>query len=248
MKHRLFERKSFDAKNVGLLACKDRRLLPLDLADLKFDDKGADKPLEFEGYASVWGRVDSYGDTVIKGAFESSLKERRPMMLFGHSPGRVPGKWIKYQEDDKGLLVRGQLTPGHSEAQDIGASLKHGSLNGLSIGGYTTDWESQKSGGRVIKAFDLYEISVVSMPAEQEARIDTSSVKSMLDECDRLADFEALLCETGGFSKKGAQIVVSRFARIVRGEPGDGEAIDKSASELLELLKTTTLPTLESIT
>lgn len=233
-----------DLKELRYLACRDRRDLPLDTCELKFTQKGQDDPLEFEGYASVWGRVDSYGDTVLKGAFSDSLKARRPMMLFGHSPGRVPGKWLSYEEDDKGLKVRGQLTPGHSEAKDIGASLQHGALNGLSIGGYSVDWEPQKAGGRVIKTFDLYEISIVSMPAEQEARIDTASVKAMLDNCDKLSDFEEFLREAGGLAKSAAQVMVSRFARIARGEPVDVSAA-KHVESFMEALRTP-LPKLTS--
>lgn len=233
-------------KELRYLACKDRRDLPLPLAELKFDQKDDSAPLKFQGYASVWGRVDSYGDTVLKGAFVDSLKERRPMMLFGHSPGRVPGKWIDYEEDDKGLKVTGELTPGHSEAKDIGASLKHGALNGLSIGGYTMDWEAKADGGRVIKSFDLYEISIVSMPAEQEARVETASVKQMIDECSKLSEFEALLREAMGVTKSAATAIVARFAKIARGEPVEVSAT-KEASEFLELLKTP-LPKLETRT
>lgn len=235
-----------EVKELRYLACRDRRDIPLSLVDLKFDQKAKDDPVEFEGYASVWGRVDSYGDTMLKGAFLDSLKERRPMMLFGHSPGRVPGKWLKYTEDDKGLLVRGQLTPGHSEASDIAASLKHEALNGLSIGGYTTDFEPQKNGGRVISKFDLYEISIVSMPAENEARVETASVKEMLDTCTKLSDFESFLREAGGLAKSAATAMVARFARIARGEPADIQTAEqRQAHELLELFKSTPLPKLE---
>lgn len=234
-----------DLKELRYLACRDRRDLSLDLACLKFEQKAENEPLEFEGYASVWGRVDSYGDTILKGAFAESLGARRPMMLFGHSPGRVPGKWLKYEEDDKGLLVRGQLTPGHSEAKDIGASLKHGAMNGLSIGGYTVDYEPQKNGGRLIGKFDLYEISIVSMPAENEARIETASVKQMLDECTKLSEFEEFLREAGGLAKSAATAMVARFARIARGEPVEVTA-SKQATDLLELLKSTPVPKLES--
>lgn len=236
-----------DLKELRYLACRDRRDLPLELVDLKFHEKAKEDPVEFEGYASVWGRVDSYGDTMLKGAFADSLKERRPMMLFGHSPGRVPGKWLSYKEDDVGLLVKGQLTPGHSEATDIGASLKHGSLNGLSIGGYSVDYEPQASGGRLIAKFDLYEISIVSMPAENEARVDTASVKQMLDGCDKLSDFESFWREVGGLSKSAATAMVARFARIARGEPVEVPASTKAANELLELIRQP-LPTLERYT
>ncbi len=235
----------FETKSapLQLLACRERRDLPLDMVDIKLS-KGADDAVEFEGYASVWGRVDSYGDTVIKGAFTEALKARRPMMLFGHSPGRVPGKWIKYEEDDKGLLVRGQLTPGHSEAADHAASLKHGSLNGLSIGGWTKDWEPQSNGGRIIKTFDLHEISIVSMPAEQEARIDTASVKAALDTFDRLADFEGFLRDAAGLSKEAATAWVSRFARVARGEPVVAPSDIKGAGAMLDAIRDLKLPTL----
>lgn len=231
-------------KELRYLACKDRRDLPLDLCDIKFEQKAqADDPITFEGYASVWGRVDSYGDTVLKGAFSASLKDRRPMMLYGHNPGRVIGKWVDYKEDDKGLWMKGALTPGNSDAADVAANLKFGALNGLSIGGYTTDWESQKDGGRIIRAFELWETSVVSMPAEQEARVDTASVKQMLDECTKLSDMEAFLREAAGLSKSAARDMVARFSRIARCETvseGEGKAI----GELLEVLNTP-LPKLE---
>ena len=234
-----------EQKELRYLACKDRRDLPLDLCELKFEEKKKpDDPLTFEGYASVWGRIDSYGDTVIKGAFTEALKARRPMMLYGHNPGRVIGKWLETEEDDKGLRVKGALTPGNSDAADVGANLKFGALNGQSIGGYSVDWEPQKNGGRLIKAFDLYEISVVSMPAEQEARVDTASVKQMLDECEKLSDFEAFLREAAGLSKSAATAMVARFSRIARGEPAS-EAESKQVGDLLELLKTP-LPKLET--
>lgn len=222
---------------------QERRDLALANCDLKFSETG--KAVQFEGYASVWDRVDSYGDTVIKGAFANSIKARNPMMFFGHNPGRIPGKWISLTEDSKGLRVRGELTPGHSEAIDAAASLKHGSLSGLSIGGYTleADWIEQggEMVGRKIKTFDLYEISLVSIPAESEARIDGQSIKSALDECETFADMEDLLREAAGFSKTSATAFVARMRRIVRGEPGDeGNA---PVSKLVETLRSLEFPT-----
>lgn len=235
-------------KKLRFLACRDRRDLPLDLCELKFEAREkSDDPVTFTGYASVWGRDDSYGDTILKGAFAESLKERRPMMLYGHNPGRVIGKWLKVMEDDKGLWVKGALTPGNRDAEDVGANLRFGALNGQSIGGYTIDYEPKKSGGRLIAKFDLYEISVVSMPAEQEARIDSASVKEMLDECEKLSDFEDFLRDAGGLSKSAATAMVCRFSRIARGEPASDAETTKGLEELIETLRIP-LPKLESHT
>ena len=61
----------------------------------------------FEGYASVFGGVDTYGDTIVKGAFDSTLRQNGlPKMFFGHDWGMPIGKWTSAKEDDKGLYVR----------------------------------------------------------------------------------------------------------------------------------------------
>lgn len=239
------------AAMIRKLAGRHRRDLPIDLCAIHFDDTKAKKdpeaPVTFEGYGSVWGRTDSYGDTLHKGAFEEALKARRPIMLYSHNPSRVPGKWIDYGEDNKGLFLKGELTPGHSEASDLAASLRHESLTGLSIGGYTVDSTPKHAknpwGGSDITKFDLYEVSPVSMPAEQEARIDTASVKQMLECTDiKLSDFEDSLREAG-FSKIAASAWVSRLVRLVRGDPEPVGALDKVAGETLEALRAFKLPT-----
>lgn len=233
-------------KGLTHLACKERRDLSLEACDLKFDDKAEkDGSIAFEGYASRWDRTDSYGDTVQKGAFVDSLKSRKPLMLYGHNPGRVIGKYDSVKEDKNGLVVTGRTTPGHTDARDVGASLKFGALNGLSIGGYTlkSNPKDGDEGGRVIKEFELWEISVVSMPAESEARIDSTSVKSMLDECDTISDLEELLREAAGLSKSMATAFVARLKRIVRGEPDANARTNAVADDLLAAVKGTTFPT-----
>lgn len=241
--------KTFVDKHSRVVPYKDRRDLPMALVDLKIQQANKTDPFEFEGYGSVWDRVDSYGDTVLKGAFSESLKERRPMMFFGHNPGRVPGKWLKAAEDDVGLKLRGQLTPAHSEAADLEASLRHEALSGLSIGGYTTEaeWieEDGKIVGRRIKAFELYEVSIVSMPAETEARVDGASIKSVLDQCESISDFEDLLREVAGFSKSTATAFVARMRRISRSESGEMAASKtlEGCDTLLEVLRSNPIPT-----
>lgn len=211
------------------LGCRDRACLPLALAELKFDDKDAGdptKPVTFEGYGSVWNNVDSYGDTMLPGAFASGLKQRMPMMFMQHNSRVVPGKWLSAKEDSKGLKLVGELTPGHSAAADLGASLKHGSLSGLSVGGYTEHSKpNDANGGRLISQFDLWEVSPVSLPAENDARIDTASVKEMLESCDTIREFEGLIRDGMGLSKAAATALVSRFVKVARGEPVGTETL-----------------------
>lgn len=188
-----------------------RKSLSLQDCEIKMDgDTG-----RFSGYASVFGGVDSYGDTILKGAFESTLRrDGQPKMFYNHDAfsGLPIGKW-KAKEDDKGLFVDGELTPGVSLADDVRAALKHGTLDGLSIGGYLKagDYEVLDDGKRVIKKWSkLIEISVVAFPADSAARVDLTSVKSAMEDVQSIQDFERFLRDAGGFSREAAKTVVSR--------------------------------------
>jgi uncharacterized protein len=217
-----------------------RKDIALAQCEIKFSSSN---PREFEGYASVFGGVDSYGDTILRGAYADTLKNRRSpvLMLYGHNPGRVIGKWMDLAEDDIGLRGRGELTPGHSDAEDVYASLRHGSISGLSIGYRVPEGGEQRSADgrtRTLSRIDLVEISVVSMPADDAARIDLASVKQMLDECSTTREVEEFLRDAGGFSRSSAKAIVARVRSVSQREAeetpdANGKAFDLSAMRSL---------------
>ena len=47
-----------------------KKTLSLSDCQIKLDGESG----KFSGYASVFGGVDSYGDTILRGAFESTLR------------------------------------------------------------------------------------------------------------------------------------------------------------------------------
>ena len=216
-----------------------RKTLSLSECDIKMQgDTGV-----FEGYASVFGGVDSYGDTIIKGAYTDTLANNgMPKMFYNHNvwDGMPIGKFSAVEEDDKGLFVRGELTPGLMLSADVRAAMKHGTVDGLSVGGYLRagDWNVRDDGVRVISKWSkLVEISVVPFPADGAARIDLESVKSEVDAINTIRDFERFLRDAGGLSKGAAEVLAAR-AKVVfsRGEPGS-EAIDaKASAELAAML------------
>lgn len=223
-------------KELRTLACRDRKDLPLSLAELKFTSAKDSDSVTFEGYAAVWGRVDAYGDTMLRGAFDAALKARRPIMLYGHNPSRVIGKYLTVGEDDKGLKITGATTPGHSDAKDVAANLRFEAVSGLSIGGYTDEADMLEAGGRLIKVFDLYEISVVSMPAEDEARIDSGTVKELIDQCGKLSDMEEVLRDLG-FSRTMAKAFTARMRRLVKEDEGVSERKQESVLDLIRTIQ-----------
>lgn len=215
-----------------------RKTLSLSDVALKMEGEAG----SFSGYASVFGGVDSYGDTIIKGAFESTLRQRgMPKMFYGHDWSMPVGKWLSAKEDDKGLFVKGELTPGLSLASDVHAALKHGTLDGLSIGGYVKqgDYDTTET-GRVIRKWSvLVEVSPVVFPADLGAKIDGESVKGadLLEAVgciESVRDIESFLRDAGGLSKGAAIALLARVKVVlgVEGEP-DTRAIEAKTFETL---------------
>src|SRR5689334_4040200 len=117
----------------------------------------------FEGYGSVFNTVDSYDDTIVKGAFKQTLKEwkakkKLPKLLLQHGGGgffssnaddMVPiGKWDEMYEDEHGLFMRGHLFDITTDrAVATYAALKEGELDGLSIGFRTRKFEMDEETG-----------------------------------------------------------------------------------------------------
>lgn len=211
-----------------------RKHLALDDCDLKFDGAA----MAFSGYASSFNQVDSYGDTVLPGAYAESLKNRiRPVAMRWNHLGPVIGKWNHLEEDGKGLFVKGELTPGHRTAEDVYASLKHGAVSGLSIGYRIPSGGSQKAGKiRQLKRVDLIEISVVENPADVYATV--SDVKSAIDELTSLAEVEALLRDAAGFTRSDATALVSRIKSLSLGDRG----AEASPAEIAALIRAIRIP------
>lgn len=136
----------------------------------------------FSGYASVFGVRDLHNEVVTLGAFTSSLntwrkKEALPAMLWMHDATQPIGVWHRMHEDKNGLVVEGQLalrTQKGSEAYEL---LRLRALTGLSIGyRVIRAVHDQQSKTRLLRELDLFEVSLVTFPANESARI--SDVKS----------------------------------------------------------------------
>lgn len=220
----------------------ERKTLSLSNCQIKAEGKTG----KFAGYASVFNEVDKYGDTILPGAYKKTLEiNGMPKMFLQHEAWELPiGKWLVANEDDHGLYVEGELTIGMTRADDTYAALKHGTLDGLSIGyrlsaddyEFVPDTDMER---RIIKSVTLLaEISPVVFPADTHARIDLGSVKSEIDQIETIRDFEYFLRDTGKFSKGLTNALISR-ARVLFGRrDGDqAEADAKSAQVLNEALE-----------
>lgn len=213
-----------------------RRSIILSKAEIETDEAGS-----IEGYASVYYGTDSYGDTIVKGAFDDCVNaEEKPKMFFNHNRYSVPiGKWEEVTADDKGLYVKGKLNLEVFQAKDVYSAVKAGDIDGFSVcmmidpDHYTLkDADDPWGGGYIEHVEALPEISVVTFPADKAARIE--KVKSVdFSKFANLSDFERLLRDAG-CSKSAATGIVSRFKAIVLAQ-GDPDAATKAGTTNDEL-------------
>lgn len=217
-----------------------RKTLSLNDCDLKMvGDSG-----RFEGYASVFGVKDSQGDIVHPGAFKATLaKHGLPKMFFNHRWDMPIGRYTDAEERSKGLFVVGELTPGHSLANDVGAAMKHLTIDGLSVGGMIAkgDWRIENDTRHIDVWTQLVETSVTAFPSNAKARIDPNSVKSTeyddaIAEIETVRDLERFLRDAGSFSKGAATALVVR-AKAVLGLVGDPDPGPTSANELARVME-----------
>lgn len=129
----------------------------------------------FTGHASLFNRKDGQGDVVMPGAFLQSLKLRGAdgiRMLFQHDPAEPVGSWIDIAEDAHGLRVRGRLNTKVQRGRELLALLESGGLDGLSIGFKTVRARNDRvAGARKLLEIDLWEISLVTFPMLDGARV-----------------------------------------------------------------------------
>jgi len=132
----------------------------------------------FSGYASIFGQPDQGGDIVMPGAFVRSLRTKGTSgirMLFQHDPKQPVGRLLSVYEDAKGLLVKGQLLLDVPKVHSLGQLISGGALDGLSIGFRTVRASrDRRTGYRRLYQIDLWEISIVTFPMMEQARISSA--------------------------------------------------------------------------
>lgn len=146
--------------------------------DMPFEIKSVNDSGAFTGYGSVFGVKDTYSDIVVKGAFTKSLNKwrkngRLPALLWQHKMDEPIGYYTKMVEDDNGLYLEGQLLIEDDPlARRAHAHMRAKSLSGLSIGYALNDYDyDNEKDAFILKEIDLWEVSVVTFPANDEARI-----------------------------------------------------------------------------
>jgi uncharacterized protein len=180
--------------------------------DVPFQIKAISPDGLFSGYGSVFNVIDSYKEVVVPGAFTESLAGKTPSLLWQHRSGEPVGVYTSVREDNVGLYVEGKLALKTTRGAEAYELLKMGAITGLSIGFVTREDSYDKvTGIRTLKKLDLWEVSLVTFPANDAARV--SAVKG-IDSLNTLADVEGYLRDAGGLSRREAVALVSRIKSL----------------------------------
>ncbi len=191
----------------------------------------------FEGYGAIFGNVDRDGDIVERGAFDASLKKRTPALLWQHDQKQPIGRFEIVREDEKGLYVKARIAV-KGDGERVHELLKMGALNGLSIGFVAKRASrSATTGVRTIHEADLMEVSLVTFPANEMARIE--NVKSRQQDTTMPhtpRSFETLLRDNG-FSRTQAKAITAKGFKAA----GFGASEETEIANMIREVKNRTL-------
>lgn len=124
------------------------------------------------GYASAFNIEDNYGDIIEKGAFKDSVINPTNIKLLWQHDSKLPiGKIDKLYEDEKGLALEASINCELNKGREASLLLKDGVIDGLSIGFTIGKSHLSSNGNRIITDLKLWEVSIVTFPANNMAKI-----------------------------------------------------------------------------
>jgi HK97 family phage prohead protease/HK97 family phage major capsid protein len=126
-----------------------------------------------EGYASTID-TDRQGDIVPSTVWKSGVQNylKNPVILAYHDHSEPIGRMVDHRIDSKGLWIKARISAAAGEVFNL---IKDGVLTAFSIGFRIADAEYNAANELfVVKELELHEISVVSVPANQNTLFSLS--------------------------------------------------------------------------
>lgn len=193
--------------------------MTLEFKDHALELKFTSEPLHagaFEGLGAAYSNIDSAGDIIALGAFAASLADHKaagtwPALLWQHIMEEPIGIIDALYETPAGLHIRGRLDLNVRRGAEAHSLIKSGAIKGLSIGFRTIDATRDARGVRKITKAWLGEISIVTLAANDKARVTNIKGANMDDETDirgvaeiktKLDELEAKAAKLDEFEKK----------------------------------------------
>lgn len=197
--------------------------------DCHFNIKSVDERGYIEGYGSVFDVKDSDEEIIAPGAFMETLEWYRDQampvpMLWMHQAREPLGLWEEFREDTYGLYVRGKMLIDKVQAaSEIHALAMERAISGLSIGFRTLRSVLDRTRqATVIQKLRLWEVSLVTFPANDAARVTAVKSDGILP-TER--EFEEFLRDAGYSRSQAAGIVAKGYKQVLHGEHAHGQSL-----------------------
>lgn len=227
--------------------------IPFEVKAEDIDEDG-----RFKGWASTFGgSPDAHGDVIVKGAFKETIlmggrNGNGIPMLYQHNSDKPIGIWEKLEEKEQGLYVEGKLILEVALAREAYELMKAGAIKNMSIGWDIARldngmrdpeaYEIVRKGDsytRFLKKIVLWEISLVTFPANTNANITTVKAFEM---CKTKRDYENVLREAG-LTNNQAKHIVSKMDLREEDHKNQPNQDDLAECILAEFQRRNTQPT-----
>lgn len=210
---------------------------------LKSADEGAGT---ISGYFSTYDRIpDSYGDVIEKGAFTETLKARKESghpfpLCWNHDLDQIIGAVDSVEDDEHGPLMTAHFfdTPLAQEKREL---VKQGVVYQFSFAFDIADWkaptdEEKKAGIReILTKLDLFEVSIVPIPANPRAEVTEIKSGKRNSKKDADAIRQAITLLQGVLDEAAEEEGEDDSKDNLKGE--DPKSHNPEAEKLLEYIK-----------
>lgn len=173
-----------------------KEMRTFDITNLETRDATESEPLRISGYAAIFNSPTDIGgwftEVILPGAFSRAISENNDIRaLFNHNwdhvLGRTKNGTLRLFEDERGLKFEVDL-PNTTIARDLAESIKRGDINQCSFSFIPTEetWDySVEPAKRFLHEVDLFEISVVSIPAYEDTEVFLLRNKEVVKEVEK---------------------------------------------------------------
>lgn len=168
-----------------------------------------------KGYASVFDNIDSDGDIIKKGAYQKTIQENgyRVKYLYQHDMDKPLGKMVHLEEDAKGLIFEAEI-PKTQLGKDVVELMKAGVITENSVGILPLVKRMNEGGYREINEVKLFEVSAVTLAANDAALILDVKGNVDLEKVTKRYDRLASLIRKGSISDELGYAIESEILKL----------------------------------
>lgn len=144
-------------------------------------ESAPDGSIVIEGYANFF-LSDAYNERMDPKSVDLERYKKNPVMLFNHDMNYVVGKVLEVEQRDEGLWVKAMVSSSdHEKIKYVRDLVADGTLCTFSVrfSNEQVVEDPDVIGGKLIKNWELQEVSIVSIPAQPDSTFSLSNAKSL---------------------------------------------------------------------